>query len=306
MLQTAKYFGDRFTLPRQAPLRDRALMPSFAEVVTSIQPSETSPNNCLYSDNKSGVHLVHANTLEFMDSLSAAFPSGVFDMIFADPPYFLSNGGISCHGGKMVKVDKGSWDKSEGAEVNHAFNREWLSRCQRLLKKDGTIWVSGTAHVIHSIGYAMQQLDMKLLNDITWEKPNPPPNLACRYFTHATETVIWAAKSDKSKHCFNYQDMKLENGGKQMKSVWRMTAPSTSEKTHGKHPTQKPIALMSRCIRASTKMGDFVFDPFMGSGSTGVAAANLGRLFCGVEQLSEYVELAVRRLQDRTQLEVGI
>jgi site-specific DNA-methyltransferase (adenine-specific) len=271
-------------------------MPSLDSVVTSLRSSKTSPNKCVHRDVDKGLYLVHGNTLEFMDALAEEFPTGICDMIFADPPYFLSNGGISCQGGKMVKVDKGNWDKSEGADVNHAFNREWLSRCQRLLKKDGTIWVSGTAHVIHSIGFAMQQLGMKLLNDITWEKPNPPPNLACRYFTHATETVIWAAKSEKSKHCFNYSDMKQENGGKQMKSVWRMTAPGAGEKEHGKHPTQKPLALMSRCIRASTNEGDLVFDPFMGSGSTAVAAVSLGRKFCGVEQLQEYVELATRRV----------
>jgi hypothetical protein len=146
--------------------------------------------------------------------------AGRFDAIFADPPYFLSNGGISCHARKMVKVDKGDWDKSRGAELNHEFNTEWLARCQRVLKPNGTIWVSGTHHVIFSIGYAMQQLGYKILNDIAWEKPNPPPNLSCRYFTHSTETILWAAKNDKSKHVFNYQDMRKVTG-KQMKTVWR-------------------------------------------------------------------------------------
>ena len=155
-----------------------------------------------------------------MDRLIAKHPDGIFDLIFADPPYFLSNGGISCHGGKMVKVDKGDWDKSRGAEENHNFNRAWLERCQQLLKPNGTIWVSGTHHVIFSVGYAMQQLNMKLLNQVTWQKPNPPPNLACRYFTHSTETLLWAAKTPKSKHVFNYSAMKAENGGKQMKDVW--------------------------------------------------------------------------------------
>ena len=193
-----------------------------------------------------------------MDKLIKKFPEGKFDMIFADPPYFLSNGGISCHAGKMVKVHKGDWDKSRGAEVNHEFNREWLKRCQALLKPNGTIWVSGTQHVIFSIGYAMQQLDMKILNDIIWEKPYPPPNLSCRYFTHSTETVLWAAKNQRSKHLFNYADMRKENGDKQMKNVWRFTSPATAEKIFGKHPTQKPIKLVERCILASTNSGDFV------------------------------------------------
>lgn len=196
----------------------------------------------------------------------------------------------------MVKVHKGNWDKSQGAEVNHAFNLEWLMRAQKLLKPNGTIWVSGTMHVIYSIGFAMQQLGFKLLNDIAWEKPNPPPNLACRYFTHSTETILWAAKSDKSKHCFNYEIMKKYNGDKQMKSVWRLTAPGNAEKTHGKHPTQKPVALIERCIEASTKVGDFVFDPFAGSSTTGVAALRQKRKFCGVELEKEFVQLSMKRL----------
>ena len=151
-------------------------------------------------------------------------------MVFADPPYFLSNGGITCHAGRMVAVDKGGWDASRGPELNHEFNLEWLRRCQRVLKPNGSIWVTGTLHVIFSVGYAMQQLGMKMLNDIAWEKPNPPPNLSCRYFTHSTETVLWAAKTEKSRHTFNYDLMREINGGKQMKTVWTMTSPGGDEK----------------------------------------------------------------------------
>ena len=140
-------------------------------------------------------------------------------MIFADPPYFLSTGGITCHAGKRVKVDKGQWDQSKGAELNHEFNLAWLSRCQALLKANGTLWVSGTHHVIHSVGYAMQQLGIEILNEITWEKPNPPPNLSGRYFTNSTETLVWSAKNTKSKYCFNYEARREMNGGKQMKEV---------------------------------------------------------------------------------------
>lgn len=183
-------------------------------------PDILQPSHLAYRDDARGIYLYLGECLEVMDRLIAKHPDGVFDLIFADPPYFLSNGGISCHAGKMVKVDKGAWDKSRGAEENHNFNREWLRRCQQLLKPNGTIWVSGTHHVIFSVGYAMQQLDFKLLNQVTWQKPNPPPNLACRYFTHSTETLLWAAKNPKSKHIFNYADMKRVNAGKQMKDVW--------------------------------------------------------------------------------------
>ena len=262
----------------------------------SDSSSKDLVSRLVFSNREVGAYLYQANCLEIMDAISEKYPNGCFDMIFADPPYFLSNGGFTCQAGKMVKVHKGDWDKSQGAEVNHAFNLEWLARCQRLLKPNGTIWVSGTMHVIYSIGYAMQQLGYKLLNDIAWEKPNPPPNLACRYFTHSTETVIWAAKSQKSKHCFNYDLMRKYNGDKQMKSVWRFTAPGSAEKEHGKHPTQKPLALLERCIEASTNPGDFIFDPFAGSSTTGVAALRLNRKFCGVEMEDEFVNLSIKRL----------
>jgi site-specific DNA-methyltransferase (adenine-specific) len=255
-------------------------------------------NKLVLSNLQAGAYLYQANCLEIMDMIIAKHPQGCFDMIFADPPYFLSNGGITCQAGKMVKVDKGKWDKSQGAEINHAFNLEWLSRCQKLLKPNGTIWVSGTMHVIYSIGYALQQIGFKLLNDIAWEKPNPPPNLACRYFTHSTETVLWAAKNDKSKHYFNYDLMRKYNGDKQMKSVWRFTAPGAAEKEHGKHPTQKPLVLLQRCIEASTKPGDFVFDPFAGSSTTGVAALRLNRKFCGVELEDAFIDLSIKRLDE--------
>ena len=256
-------------------------------------------NKLVFTDSTRGAFLFQGNCLEVMDKIAEKYPKGCFDMIFADPPYFLSNGGISCHAGKMVKVDKGDWDKSQGPELNHEFNYEWLKRAQKLLKPNGTIFVSGTMHVIFSIGYAMQQLGMKILNDITWEKPNPPPNLSCRYFTHSTETILWAAKNEKSKHMFNYDLMRQYNDGKQMKSVWRFTAPGNTEKTNGKHPTQKPLALLERCIEAATKEGDFVFDPFAGSSTTGVAALKQGRRYCGVELEDQYVELSVKRLLEQ-------
>ena len=248
--------------------------------------------------------LVQGNSLEVLDALAEKFPDGCFDCIFADPPYFLSNGGITCHAGKMVKVDKGDWDKSQGPELNHEFNTEWLRRCQRVLKPNGTIWVSGTQHVIFSVGFAMQQLGMKILNDIAWEKPNPPPNLSCRYFTHSTETILWAAKNEKSKHVFNYKLMREHAGGKQMKSVWRLSAPTKAEKEFGKHPTQKPLALIERCLLASTQPGDLVLDPFSGGGTTVVASVRTGRRGMGIELDARHLELSARRLAHAAELEL--
>jgi site-specific DNA-methyltransferase (adenine-specific) len=253
--------------------------------------------SCVFKDTAHDVYLYKADCIEFMDILIKQYPDGIFDMIFADPPYFLSNGGITCHAGKMVKVDKGKWDKSNGVDENHEFNLSWLSRCKKLLKKNGTMWVSGTHHVIYSIGFAMQQLGMKILNDIAWEKPNPPPNLSCRYFTHSTETIIWAAKDSSAKHCFNYEEMRTMNGGKQMKTVWTIPAPNGEEKIFGKHPTQKPLKLLERIVLASTKEHDLVFDPFAGSSTTGLAAIELHRSFVGCELEDEYIDISIKRLK---------
>ncbi len=222
------------------------------------------------------------------------------DMIFADPPYFLSNGGITCHAGRMVSVNKGKWDKSKGVEENHKFTLEWLKACQRVLKPNGTIWVSGTTHIIYSVGYAMQELRYKILNDIIWYKRNAPPNLSCRYFTHSTEIVLWAAKNDKSKHYFDYQLMKKFNNGKQMRNLWQISAPPADEKKFGKHPTQKPVELLTRIILASTKENDLVLDPFCGSSTTGVASILLNRKYVGIDFEEEYLLLSKSRIEDIT------
>lgn len=251
----------------------------------------------IYCEQNSNIILYQGDCFEILNLFSQKFPEGFVDVIFADPPYFLSNDGISCHSGKMVSVNKGDWDKSKGTELNHQFNLKWLSLCQKILKPNGTIWVSGTSHIIHSIGFAMQQLGFKILNDITWVKPNPPPNISCRYFTHATETIIWAAKNSKSKHFFNYEEMRKMNGGKQMKSVWYIYPPQAWEKEFGKHPTQKPVELIKRILIASSKPDELVLDPFMGSGTTGVAALQLKRKFIGIELDKTYIEIAIKRIK---------
>ncbi len=257
----------------------------------------TNKENCVFKDEETGVLLYQMDSIELMNLLINKYPDGIFDMIFADPPYFLSNGGFTCHAGKVAKVDKGKWDKSRGVRENHEFNLAWLSRCQKLLKPNGTIWVSGTHHVIYSVGFAMQELEMKILNDITWEKPNPPPNLSCRYFTHSTETIIWAAKDKYAKHYFNYDEMRKLNNNKQMKTVWTISAPGSEEKKFGKHPTQKPIELLKRIILASTQEGDIIFDPFSGSSTTGLVAVQLNRAFVGCELENEYIALSIKRLK---------
>ncbi len=220
------------------------------------------------------------------------------DMVFADPPYFLSNDGITCHAGQMVSVNKGDWDKASSVAEKHNFNRKWIRLCREVLAPNGTIWISGTLHNIYSIGMALEQEGFKIINNITWQKTNPPPNLACRCFTHSTETILWAQKNDKkAKHLFNYQLMKQQNGGKQMKDVWAGPLTPQKEKQYGKHPTQKPLYLLERIIEASTNPGDLVLDPFCGSSTTGLASKILGRRYIGIDNAKEYIELSVRRLQ---------
>lgn len=229
----------------------------------------------------------------------ADMPANSVDCIWTDPPYLLSNDGTTCVAGKRVSVNKGEWDRSEGIENDHEFNLAWLAECYRVLKPSGTIWVTGTLHIYLSVGMAMMQLGFRILNDITWEKTNPPPNLGCRCFAHSTETILWATKAPKGsrhKYTFHYQEMKAENGGKQMKSVWQFPAAGRTEKKLGKHPTQKPVALIERCLRASTNTDDLVLDPFAGSASTGIAALSLGRRFVGCDIDPEYADLARRRL----------
>lgn len=234
------------------------------------------------------------------------FADNSVDMIFADPPYMLSNDGITCHAGKMVKVNKGTWDKSEGFERDLLFHETWITECKRILKPEGTIWISGTSHNIFQCGFLLQKLGFHILNDISWFKPNAAPNLACTTFAHSHETLLWAKKDKKSKHIFNYDLMKnglfsedkMKAVEKQMRSVWSIPTPPPDEKTFGKHPTQKPLALMKRIVLSSTNPGSLILDPFNGGGTTGVAAKIIGdRKYIGIDINGEYIDLTINRLK---------
>lgn len=246
--------------------------------------------------------LYYGDTLKLLKKL----PKESIDMIFADPPYLLSNGGFTVHAGKRVSVNKGDWDKSKGLKEDFNFHLKWIRECKRILKPEGTIWISGTYHSIYACGFALQVEGLKILNDISWFKPNASPNLSGRYFTASHETLIWARKDPKAKHKFNYELLRngnwpedfLKRPGKQMRSVWAIGTPKPEEKKFGKHPTQKPLELLKRIILASTYKGDIVLDPFTGSSTTGIAAHKYERKFIGIDNEKNYLELSKKRFLD--------
>ena len=261
--------------------------------------------------------LYQADSLELLKE----FPENSVDMVFADPPYFLSSGTFTCQNGKMVSVKKGDWDLSNGLKKNFEFHLEWIKDVRRILKPNGTLWISGTYHSIYQCGFALQLAGYHILNDIAWFKPNASPNLSCRFFTASHETLIWARKEKKAKHTFNYKTMVdwennytkeircrycgkkdryevLHEKGKQMRSVWAINTPQKIEKKFGKHPTQKPEELLKRVVLASTNKGDLILDPFTGSSTTGLIAYLYGRKFIGIDSEKEYLDLSIKRFED--------
>lgn len=254
-----------------------------------------------YSENR--VRLFHGDVVQTLRAL----PDESIDLIFADPPYNLSNDGFTCHAGKRVSVNKGSWDKSLGIDEDFSFHYKWIDACRRVLKPNGSLWISGTYHSIYTCGFALQKQNWHLINDICWFKPNAAPNLSCRMFTASHETLLWVRKDKKAKHYFNYQLIKskdwngdfLKKPDKQMRSVWAVSTPKNSEKKYGKHPTQKPEALLERIILACSRENDIILDPFCGSATTGVTALKNGRKFIGVDCETEYLDkIAVPRIRD--------
>ena len=243
-----------------------------------------------YQSTEKDFYLLHGNTMELLRQFDHQF-----DMVFADPPYFLSNDGLSIQSGKIVSVNKGDWDKSEGFDFINDFNRQWLTLVRDKMKDNGTIWISGSMHNIFSLGQILNELGFKILNVVTWEKTNPPPNFSCRYFTYSTEQIIWARKTDKVPHYYNYNLMKQLNGDKQMKDVWKLPAIAPWEKAFGKHPTQKPLSVLTRLILASTRPDAWILDPFTGSSTTGIAANLVGRRFLGIDKEEEFLNISKNR-----------
>ena len=285
--------------------KNNAISEQSKKIVEVLKPYYEKPKFKLY----------HADCLDFL----AQLPENSVDMVFADPPYLLSNGGFTVHAGRRVSVNKGEWDKSNGLKKDFEFHLKWIKVVKRVLKPSGTIWISGTYHSIYQCGFALQAAGFHILNDVSWFKPNASPNLSCRYFTASHETLIWARKDKNAKHTFNYDLMKngdwpedfIKKPNLQMRSVWAiepknleigaiwtMGTPKAIEKTFGKHPTQKPEDLLKRVVLASTNKGDLVVDPFTGSSTTGIAAYLLGRSFIGVDTDKNYLDLSIKRFEE--------
>jgi site-specific DNA-methyltransferase (adenine-specific) len=263
------------------------IVSNISRPIASIKPFYYSNNAIIYND----------DCLKIFSNI----PENSIDMIFADPPYMLSNNGFTCQNGRKVTVNKGKWDKSNGFEDDSAFHNAWIAACRRVLKPEGTIWISGTYHSIYQCGYLLQKNNFHILNDIAWFKPNASPNLSCRFFTASHETLLWARKDKKAKHTFNYESMKnghfpedkIKRENTQMRSVWSIPSPYKDEKELGKHPAQKPVLLLNRIILASTKPNDIILDPFNGGGTTGVACLNIGeRYYIGIEIENEYCKIS--------------
>lgn len=239
--------------------------------------------------------LYHGDNVVVCQQLSA----NMADCIFADPPYFLSKGfSVRTINGHRRNFDKGDWDRVRTQKEIHDFNTNWIAVCRKVLKHNGTIWVSGTYHNIFDVAICLQEQGFKVLNIIVWQKTDPPTTFTEQRFNFSAEYIIWARKEENTPHYFNYDLMKSLNGGVHMPDVWQLPSTGLWEKTCGKHPTQKPLRLLYRIILACTRDGDTILDPFAGSCTTGIAANLLGRKFIGIEQSEDYLQLGIKRKKE--------
>ncbi len=235
-------------------------------------------------------------------------PDSTFDLIFADPPYNLQlKNKLTRPDSSEVNAVDDKWDQFESFKKYDEFTISWLKECKRILKKNGALWVIGSYHNIFRLGTAIQNLGFWILNDVVWNKNNPMPNFRGTRFTNAHETLIWASKNQKSKYTFNYQSLKCLNDDLQMRSNWNLPICSGSErlKKNGKkvHSTQKPESLLHRILLASSNRGDYILDPFLGSGTTAVVAKKLGRICFGIEKENKYFNAAKQRLNKTIPIE---
>lgn len=254
----------------------------------SAEEGNNANNTIKPAYQRDGFTLYNEDNLKVMRTI----PDNSVDMVFADPPYMIS---------------KADWDVSQGFEADTAFHERWITECKRILKPEGTIWITGTHHSIHQCGFLLQKNEFKILNDISWYKPHKKREVFSRVFVPAHETILWAKKDKNARHYFNQQAMRgeyfpndfLNKSDEQVHTVWSIMPRTFPEKLQGCHPTQKPVALLRRIVLASTKPGYTIFDPFNGGGTTGIAVAQIGnRNYIGCDLGKEYIDLTVRRYRE--------
>jgi modification methylase len=233
----------------------------------------------------------------------AALPAASIDLVFADPPYNLQlRSELKRPDDSRVDAVNDAWDKFRDFEAYDAFTRAWMAACRRVMKPAATLWVIGSYHNIFRVGTILQDLGFWILNDVIWRKSNPMPNFRGRRFTNAHETLIWAARDANAKnYTFNYEALKAGNDGIQVRSDWTLPLCTGEERLKDKedrklHPTQKPEALLARILLTASRPGDFVLDPFFGTGTTGAVAKRLDRRFIGIEREAAYARAAGKRI----------
>jgi site-specific DNA-methyltransferase (adenine-specific) len=252
--------------------------------------------------------ILQGDCIELMKSIETS----TIDCCITDPPYNISGydnkkeiGWLKSN--KTWTKDKSfnkidaEWDKFTDDDYEN-FTLNWLIEVKRILKPNGNIAIFGSYHNIFKIGYLLEKLDLRIINSLVWYKRNAFPNITQRMFCESTEYVIWATNNNK-KHAknwtFNYKKMKEINGGVQMRNMFDIPNTKTSEKTFGKHPSQKPLELINNLIMALTNENDIIIDPFLGSGTTCVSAKRLDRSYIGIEQNEDYFKLAQERINEK-------
>jgi site-specific DNA-methyltransferase (adenine-specific) len=230
------------------------------------------------------------------------WPDACIDHCIADPPFNISRErGLGWAFSSHVTMQE-TWDRFTPEDFLE-FNRVWLTEVCRVVKPNGNLFVFGTYHNIYLLGYLLQQeLGRRINNSITWFKPNAQPNITARTLTESTEQILWAVneRPERARRwTFDYWRAKELNGGTQMRNLWEFPVTPRRERTEGKHPSQKPLALVERIVEIGTAPDELVLDPFGGAGTLALAAERLRRRWVLIESVPEYAELAQRRLEAR-------
>ncbi len=283
------------------PLKKTKISPAIAE----SEIHDPSSENIEYSptllggttDNLPVNQIVSGDCLKILST----FPDGVFDCCATDPPFNMSKKkGLGWAFSSHVTMQE-QWDIFSKDDY-FQFTVNWIREVLRVLKTNGNLFIFGSFHCIFTIGFILQNFfDRRIISQIVWYKPNAQPNITCRMFTESTEFIIWAVNNESKKAknwTFNYETMKAMNHGKQMRNMWEIPLTKPSERKHGKHPSQKPVAVVNRIILAGTDKGDLILDPFSGAGTTAVVSEQHNRRWIMIEKDETYNQIAQMRIDE--------